>query len=138
MTHTELAAALFKAFADGDAATVRAICSADLKAFQNLNPPMNLETLLAFAMTVKQLVPDFHYANARRAATNTGFVEEHTVSGTLPDGSKLQIAACVVADVNGGKISILREYLDTAAAQGLVKALTARNQPKQYGSLITQ
>lgn len=125
MTNTEMAEALFAAFANGDAATARTLCSADLKAFQNLNPPMNLQTLLTFAMAVKQLVPDFHYANARRSSTATGFVEEHTVSGTLPDGSQLQIAACVVADVKDGKIITLREYVDTAAAQGLLKALTA-------------
>ena len=137
MSHIDLAEALFKAFANGDAATVRALCSTDLKAFQNLNPPVNLDALLAFAVAVKQLVPDFHYANARRTATPSGFIEEHTVSGTLPDGSKLKIAACVVADVSEGKISNLREYVDAAAAQGLLKALTALSDRTATAQSIT-
>ena len=51
-------------------------------------------------------------------------VEEHRVCGTLPDGSNLDLAACVVADVRDGRICALREYMDTAAAAGLVAALS--------------
>lgn len=53
----------------------------------------------------------------------TGFVEEHKVRGTLTDGSKLDLAVCVLADVRDGKICDLREYLDTSAASGLLEAL---------------
>jgi ketosteroid isomerase-like protein len=123
MDNTQLAAALFKAFENGDAETARSLCSVDMQAFQNLNPPMDLDTLLEFSSAVKQIVPDFHYADISRSVTSTGFVEEHRVLGTLPDGTKLELAACVVAEVSEGRISRLREYVDTAAAVGLLKAL---------------
>ena len=55
--------------------------------------------------------------------TETGFIEEHRVFGELPDGNQLNLAACVVGTVEDGKISALREYVDTGAAIGLMKAL---------------
>ncbi|MSR12726.1 MAG: nuclear transport factor 2 family protein [Gammaproteobacteria bacterium] len=124
MENTELAEQLFRAFESGDADTVRSLCKADMTAIQNLNPPMDLETLLEFSSAVNKVVPDLHYADVKRSATETGFVEEHSVLGTLPNGSELRLAACVVAEISEGKIRSLREYLDTSAAEGLLKALS--------------
>lgn len=59
-----------------------------------------------------------------RSATATGFVDEHSVRGILPDGSQLDVAVCVVADVRDGKVTGIREYLDTGAAAGLIAALS--------------
>jgi ketosteroid isomerase-like protein len=44
----------------------------------------------------------------------------------LPDGGELRLAACVVADVGDGRIVRMREYVDSAAAAGLLAALSAR------------
>jgi len=122
--NTELARSLFNAFEAGDEASIRAICSEDMTARQNLNPAMNLDTLLGFSLAVKKIVPDLHYENIVCADTNTGFVEEHEVCGTLPDGSELRICACVVATIENDKLVSLREYVDTASAQALLAALT--------------
>ena len=119
-----LAEALFDAFSSGDAGAVRRICHPDLRASQNNGPVMGLEALIGFSLAVLEVVAEFRYEDAVRVATDTGFVEEHTVLGTLPDGSRLNIAACVVAEVQDGRITLLREYLDTAAARGLLAALS--------------
>lgn len=126
MSNTLLAEKLFDALEKGDADAVRAICTADLAASQNGGASMDLDGLVRFARAVKRVVPDFRYVDARRAATESGFVEEHRVCGTLPDESKLDVAVCVVADVRGGKVVALREYLDTAAARALLRALSRR------------
>jgi ketosteroid isomerase-like protein len=123
MKHTDVAVALFKGFEEGDEDAVRAVCCPDMVAHQNLNPPMNLDTLLAFSSAVKKVVKDFHYAHARRHTTDSGFVEEHIVQGTLPDGSELRLNACVVAELSDGKIKELREYVDTSNAGNLQAAL---------------
>ncbi|WP_197042151.1 hypothetical protein [Sandarakinorhabdus oryzae] len=60
-----------------------------------------------------------------RAATATGFVEEHAVRGTLADGARLDLAVWVVADVRNGRVTQAREYLDMAAAAPLIAALAA-------------
>ena len=124
MTHLELAEALFDAFADGDADTVRSLCAADVTARQNKSPPMDLDTLIEFALAIHGAVADFRYADAICTPTASGFVEEHRVRGTLPDGTDLDLAACVVADVRDGKVIDLREYVDSSAAAGLIRAMT--------------
>ena len=65
----------------------------------------------------------FGYANPVRSDTDDGFVEEHTITGTLADGTKLNARICVVATVADGKVASLREYIDTGAAAPLLKAL---------------
>ena len=124
MENTELCAALFEALAAGDDARVRTLCTPDMQAIQNRNPPMNLDALLQFSSAVHGVVENFRYEEAVRSATATGFVEEHSVRGELPDGKSLDLRVCVVADVRDGKICSLREYLDTAAARGLAAALS--------------
>ena len=123
MRNDDVAEALFTAFEVGDADAARALCDGGLKASRNGGPAMDLESLLAFSALVKRVIPDFHYENAVRTVTPAGFVEEHDVCGTLPDGSDLRVAACVVAEVSDGKVTRVREYLDTAAAAGLADAL---------------
>ena len=123
MGHAEIAKALFEAFAAQDDAAVRALCAPDLRARQNNGAPMDLETLLGFNSAVHRVVKDFRYADAVRSATAAGFVEEHAVRATLPDGTSLDLAVCVVADMRDDRIAELREYFDTAAAAGLIAAL---------------
>jgi len=122
-TDTAIARSLFDAFASGDADTVRSLCTADMQATQNHGPVMDVDMLLSFTAAVLKVVDNFRYEDAIRTSTANGFVEEHSVRGTLPDGSELNLAACVVAELRDGSISRLREYLDGAAARGLLKAL---------------
>ena len=125
MSHTDLAEKLFNAFEKGDEAAVRSLCGPEFKAIQNHAPAMDLDSLLRFSLAVNNIVKDFHYEDAIRTETTHGFIEEHSVHGTLPDGSALKLSACVVAEVRQGKIVELREYLDGSAARGLIKALAA-------------
>ncbi len=123
MNHAEIARQLFAALAGQDEAAVRALCSADLKVRQNNGPPMSLDMLLKFNRKVGAAVTGFRYEDAVRSATETGFVEEHAVRGTLPDGTAMDLAVCVVADVQDGKVTSVREYVDSAASAGLSAAL---------------
>ncbi len=126
MHHLELARALFQAFTEGDEASIRGLCATDMVAIQNHGPPMDLDTLIEFSLSVLRIVSDFRYEDVVCTETANGFVEEHSVRGTLPDGSSLRLAACVVAEVSGGRIQRLHEYLDTLAAAPLGKALAAK------------
>ncbi len=124
LTNDQLCELLFAALAAGDDDTVRRLCAADLRAQQNGGPEMTIDAVLGYNAAVHAVVKDFEYADAARSSTPTGFVEEHTVRGTLPDGSQLDVAVCVVGDVRDGKVTSVREYLDSAAAAGLIEALT--------------
>lgn len=123
MTHADLAERLFAGLAAGDADAVGALCAEDFRGHQNAGPPMDLATLMTFTKAVLGVVKGFRYEEAIRSATDTGFVEEHRVRGTLPDGAELDLAACVVGTVQDGKVVELREYLDSRAARPLLAAL---------------
>lgn len=123
MDNAEIARQLFAALAGQDEAAVRRLCAPDMRVRQNNDRPMSLDRLLRFNAAVGRVVKDFRYEDAVRSATDTGFVEEHAVRGTLPDGTALELAVCVVATVKDGKVTDVREYLDSAAAAGLAAAL---------------
>ncbi|MCZ8320905.1 MAG: nuclear transport factor 2 family protein [Novosphingobium sp.] len=123
MENVQLAEALFDALARGDDQAVRSLCSPALRVHQNMGQPMSIDSLLAFNQAVGRVLKDLRYCEAIRSATATGFVEEHRLKGTLPDGSALNLAVCVVAIVENGKVTEVREYFDSAPAAGLVAAL---------------
>jgi len=120
----QLAEQFFAATACGDAQALHDICSSNFKASQNNGPAMDITALVTFSQAVLAAVDNFRYANPVRADTGNGFVEEHDVLCDLPDGTLLNIRVCVVADVVDGRISALREYVDTQAASGLIAALS--------------
>lgn len=123
MSNSDLAKALFASFERADQAAAHALCGSNFQACRNQGEPMGLQTLLDFSAAVTAIIPDFRYEDSRCQDTANGFVEEHIVRGTLPDGSQLRLPACVIGEVQGGKIIRLREYVDTAAAAGLIQAL---------------
>jgi len=125
MSHEELCRQLFAGLQDNEPAITRAVCAEQMTAQQNGGPPMTLSELLAFNDAVHRVVPDFHYEGAVCHPLANGFVEEHKVLGTLPDGSPLAFQACIVGMVEAGQIVALREYVDSFAARGLLKALQA-------------
>ena len=123
--HTHIARAMFDAFQAGDIEAARALLADDFAGAQNGGPTMSKQALLGFVRAVKAKVPDFRYEDIVCTATAEGFVEEHTVRGTLPGGDQINLRLCVVATVEDGKVASLREYLDSAGAAGLAKALAA-------------
>lgn len=120
---TEIAKEFFQATAAGDAEKLTSLCREDFRGSQNGGPEMNVKSLIWLSTAVKKALPDFRYENAKRSATESGFVEEHDVCATLPDGSELRAQVCVVAEIENGKITVMREYFDSAAAAPLMAAL---------------
>lgn len=123
--HTLIARALFTAFETNDQDAASALLADTFWGSQNGGPTMDKALLLGFVASVNAAVPDFRYEEIVCEATPDGFVEEHTVRGALPDGEKLDLRLCVVASVEDGRVTCLREYVDSAGAAGLSKALAA-------------
>ncbi|MEP0391531.1 MAG: nuclear transport factor 2 family protein [Erythrobacter sp.] len=123
MDNITLCRRFFSALEANDLAAARKLCARSFEGSQNGGPSMNVDTLMQFTGAVHLIVPDFHYENTNCTANDAGFVEEHDVCGTLPNGETFKLVVCVVAQVSDGKITALREYVDTGAAAGLLKAL---------------
>jgi ketosteroid isomerase-like protein len=126
----ELADRFFAASSSGDVEALKSLCSPDIVANQNGGPTMPLKGLTAFVNAVLRAAPDFRYEDRVFQETATGFVEEHDVTATTILGEELRMRVAVVATVEAGKMTSMREYLDTAAAGPLMRAFEEMRRQK--------
>ena len=64
-------------------------------------------------------LPDRNYRVTRREALADGFMQQHVLEATLPDGTAWAMDACVVVRIEDGVITRLDEYLDSAQGAAL-------------------
>jgi ketosteroid isomerase-like protein len=60
--------------------------------------------------------PDRRYRLLRREILPDGWVQQHVVEGTLPNGVEVSMHACCLVTMRDGRISRIEEYLDPAQA----------------------
>lgn len=113
--YLDLAERFVGAIQSGDTATVRACYAPDAKLWHNNDGleqtvDQNMKVLDWFIRTL----PDRNYRLVRREALPDGFMQQHVLEATLPDGTKWAMDACVVCRVKDGVITRLDEYLDSA------------------------
>lgn len=104
----------------GDTAAVRACYAPDAKLWHNNDGieqtvDQNMKVLDWFIRTL----PDRNYRVLRREALPDGFMQQHVLEATLPDGTKWAMDACVVVRMKDGLITRLDEYIDSAKSQAL-------------------
>ena len=108
------------AIQSGDVATVRACYAPDAKLWHNTDRieqtvDQNMAVLDWFIRTL----PDRNYRVVRREALSDGFLQQHVLEATLPDGTAWSMSACCVIRIENGLIVRLDEYLDSAEAKAL-------------------
>ena len=110
----ETADKLFTAIEAGDVDAIRAIYSADAKVWHNSdNIAQSVEENLAVLKWVTTHIKGLKYTEVRRQPTPTGFVQQHVLRGQFGD-KEIALPACIVATVEGGHITRIDEYLDSA------------------------
>ncbi|NDC57782.1 MAG: nuclear transport factor 2 family protein [Alphaproteobacteria bacterium] len=120
--HLDLAERFVSAIQRGDVDAVRACYAPDAKLWHNTDGieqtvDQNMKVLDWFIRTL----PDRYYRVQRREALPDGFLQQHILEATLPDGTRWAMDACVVVRVEGGLITRLDEYLDSAKSGALRK-----------------
>jgi len=111
----ELADRFFTAIPKGDLDTVRAIYAPDARIWHNNDQAtQNVEQNLAVLAWVTKNIAGLRYEEIRRHATPSGFVQQHVLRGTAPNGKPLEVPACILCTVEDGRITRLDEYLDSA------------------------
>lgn len=113
-TNIEVCGRLFSAIMRGDIEAVRAIYSPNAVIWHNNDmveqtPDENLRTLSWVTRNIK----DLRYEDIRRHDIGSGFVQQHVLRGIAPNGSPLELPACIVCQVEDGQITRLEEYLDS-------------------------
>jgi ketosteroid isomerase-like protein len=116
----EVAERLFAAIPAGDIDAVRAIYAPDAVIWHNNDnatqgPEENLRTL----RWVSRNIVNLRYEDIQRQETANGFVQQHVLRGTAPNGTVLEIPACILCTVVDGQITRLDEYLDSAHTAAL-------------------
>jgi len=104
----------------GDPETVRACYAPDAKIWHNNDGveqtvDQNMRVLGWFMRTL----PDRKYRVIRLEALPDGFVQQHVLEATLPDGTAWAMDACVIVRMKDGLIVRLDEYIDSAKADAL-------------------
>ena len=116
----EFAERFVGAIQTGNVEAVRACYAPDAKLWHNTDDieqtiDQNMAVLAWFIKTL----PDRYYRVLYRAALKDGFVQQHILEATLPDGTKWKMFACVVVRMENGVIVRLDEYLDSAQSKAL-------------------
>ena len=57
------------------------------------------------------------YTDRRVLPTPTGFVQQHVLIAQSRAGRRLELPACIICEVSGGRITRLDEYFDEAAVK---------------------
>jgi uncharacterized protein len=104
----------------GDPDTVRACYAPDAKIWHNNDGveqtvDQNMRVLGWFMRTL----PDRKYRVLRLDALPDGFLQQHVLEATLPDGTPWAMDACVIVRMKDGLIVRLDEYIDSAKAAAL-------------------
>ena len=115
-----LAERFVNAIESGDVAAVRACYAPDARIWHNFDEveqtvDENIKVLNWFMTRL----PDRRYRVLRRVALKDGFLQQHVLEATLPDGSSWKMFACVVTRLENGRITRLDEYIDSAQAAAL-------------------
>ena len=102
--------------------TPSAICSPRMRASGTTSTASNrpaTRILRTLAWVVENLA-DRRYGDVTCQPTPTGFVQQHVLRATGANGNAVELPACIVAVVDGDRITRIDEYLDSAHVARLV------------------
>ena len=110
----------FGGLLDGDLPALQAACGPGSVLWINLTEQERpLEASLPGFARLRAKVPDLRMDAVRRRGVPGGFVEQHVLAGTMPDGAPLRVVGCFLGTVEDGRIARLEEYVDGSQAAAL-------------------
>lgn len=100
---------------DGDA--VRTFYAPDAKIWHNFDDhEQSVDENLRTLAWMHRKLPVRRYNILRREILRDGWMQQHVMQATLPDGRPFRMTACCVIQMKDGLITRLDEYLDPAQA----------------------
>lgn len=116
-----LAGRFFAAINAHDEAALREIYTPDITVWHNHDRlDQDLETNLKVLGWMHRKMPDKRYEEVVRTPTPSGFVEQHVLRATAPNGEQIEVPACLVVTVRDGRICRVEEYIDSADIAALL------------------
>ena len=116
----DLANRFFTAIEAGDTATLVELYAPDVKVWHNFDQAeQGRDENLKVLTWLTRRVPDMRYEEIRREVLPDGFLQQHVLRGTAPDGSAIEVPAILRIYCTDGTIVRVEEYLDPAQAAAL-------------------
>jgi ketosteroid isomerase-like protein len=128
MDSLEVAQRFFAAIEAGDIDAVRDLYHSDVVIWHNYDGLDQRQTgdsreeNLKVLASLPKVITGARYDIWHREATETGFVQQHVLRGTMPNGEPIALPACIICRVEEGHITRLDEYFDPAITNRLVQA----------------
>lgn len=118
----EVARRLMDAIQAGDVATVAELYADDMVGWRNFDRrELDKSAMVRVIEYLAKRVRDLRYEGIRVETTASGYVQQHVLHATAPDGTRIESPACLVVEVRDGRIRRLEEYLDSAAISALLR-----------------
>lgn len=118
----EIARRLMEAIQAGDVATVAGLYADDMVGWRNFDRrELGKAQMVKVIEYLAKRVRDLRYEGIRVETTASGYVQQHVLHATAPDGTRIESPACLVVEVCDGRIRRLEEYLDSAAIAALLR-----------------
>jgi len=116
-----IARRLMTAICAGDADAVGALYHEDLIGWRNIDRrELNRRQMLKIIGFLMRGVKDLRYDDIRVEVTPRGYVQQHVLRATAPDGAAIECPACLVVELDAGRIRRIDEYMDAAALTPLL------------------
>jgi ketosteroid isomerase-like protein len=116
----ELADTLFTAIVAGDSETVATCFDPGAQVWHSFDRTVNdRDEVVRTLRWLKRAVPDLEYAEIRRRFFDSGWVQEHVMTGTA-NGRPVEAPTCMVFVVEAGVIVRMNEYISAADLQPLI------------------
>ena len=115
-TPRAIAARLTDAIVRGDADTLAALYTPDAVCWRNFDDrTLTREQMFKIAAFLATRVSDLRYDDVRVTPTETGYVQQHTMRATAPNGTAVTVPTCLVVTLRDGLIARVDEYMDQGA-----------------------
>jgi uncharacterized protein len=103
-----------------DLEKVRAFYAPDARLWHNTDDiAQDMDISMKSMKWFMRNLPGRRYRVQRREALHDGFLQQHVLEATLPDGTPWSLKACVVIKMANGVITRLDEYMDSAETAAL-------------------
>ena len=106
----------------GDIDGVAAIYHPDIVGWRNVDGrTLTHRQMLKIVEFLGTRVRDVRYEEVTVQPTPSGYVQQHVLRAVAPDGTPVEVPACLVVTVEDGTIRRLDEYMDAAALAPLMR-----------------
>lgn len=108
---------LFTALSDGDLVAARSCCMDDAVFWHSFDQlAMNMDEIAKSWEDFFKSFPARNFVDVRRQSVGDGFLQQHLMVATLPNGDRRGWPACILVKLENGRIKRLDEYLDRAGS----------------------